>query len=98
MFVEIKPSNRKNKRLLAIFYDKDKKKVKMTHFGLKGASTFIDHNDNKKKDAYEARHKVNEDWDNYTSAGSLAFYILWNQPTLDRSIRDYANRFNLKVI
>ena len=98
MYFEIKASDRKNKRLLAIFYDKDKKKVKTTHFGLKGASTFIDHNDNKKKDAYEARHKVNEDWDNYTSAGSLAFYILCNQPTLDRSIRDYANRFNLKVI
>ncbi len=35
MKVEIKPSTRKDKKFMAIFYDNDKK-VKTTHFGLKG--------------------------------------------------------------
>jgi len=66
-----------------------------THFGLKGSSTYIDHNDEKKKDAYIARHKVNENWNDPKSAGALARYILWNKKTLKESIADYRKKFNL---
>lgn len=32
------------------------------HFGQKGGSTYIDHKDDAKRDAYIKRHRVNEDW------------------------------------
>jgi hypothetical protein len=34
-----------------------------------------------KKDAYLARHKVNEDWTTPYNAGSLSRWILWNKKT-----------------
>ena len=95
MKVTISDSTNPKKRLMAIFTNDDGKKVKTTHFGLKGGSTFIDHKDETKKKNYLARHKVRENWNDYMSAGSLARYILWNEPTLTESIKDYKKRFNL---
>jgi hypothetical protein len=51
--------------------------------------------DDKKKDAYIARHKVNENWNDPKSAGALSRYILWNKTTLSASIADFKKRFNL---
>lgn len=83
-------STRPEKRYMATFSDGT-----ITHFGFKGGSTFIDHKDEKKKDAYIARHKVNEDWTDPIKAGTLARYILWNKPTLVASVKDYKKRFGL---
>lgn len=99
--VSIKPSDKADKKYTAIFCmccgeskcdDKKKKKV---HFGSKGSSTFIDHKDEKKKEAYLARHKVNENWDNPLTAGALSRWILWNKTTLSGSIKNYKKKFNL---
>ena len=95
MNVKIIDSTAKNKRLTAIFTDDKDKKVKTTNFGFKGGSTFIDHKDETKKKNYLARHKVRENWNDYMSAGSLARFILWNEPTLQESIKSYKKRFNL---
>ena len=64
MEVIIKLSDRKDKRYMAVFYDKEKK-VKTSHFGYaitddngkkKYGSTYIDHKNDELKDAYIARH------------------------------------------
>lgn len=94
MKVTITRSDRPEKRMKAVFSD-DGKKVKTVHFGLKGGSTYIDHKDDKKKDAYIARHKVNENWNDPMTAGSLSFHILWNKKTLGASIADFKKKFNL---
>ena len=99
MKVDIKKSSRDDKRYMAIFID-DNGSKKITHFGYangnKTGSTFIDHNDDDKKKAYIARHRVNENWADYKSAGSLSKHILWNKPTLTASINDYKSKFKLK--
>ena len=97
--IEIKKSTRPNKRLMAIF-ERDNKKI-TRHFGYRSSetgktgSTYIDHKDPKKKNAYIARHKVNENWDDPLTAGSLSRFILWNKPTLQASIKDYKKRFKI---
>mgnify|MGYP003661844246 FL=1 len=48
-----------------------------------------------KKDSYLARHRVNEDWNDVMSAGALSRWILWNKPTIEASVKDFKNRFNL---
>ena len=99
--LSIKPSERATKKYVATFClcdgetkccDKERKRV---HFGQKGSSTYIDHKDDKKKDAYIARHKVNENFNNPLSSGSLSRFILWNKTTLSASIADFKKRFNL---
>jgi hypothetical protein len=96
MYVNIKPSTSSGKKMMAIFYDEVKKKVKMTHFGQEGASDYTIHGDMQRKANYIARHKAREDFNDYMTAGALSYWILWNKPTLSGSIEDYMNRFKLK--
>ena len=99
--LSVKPSTKPEKKLVATFCKCEKKNEckgsnhKLVHFGSKGSNTFIDSNDEKKKDAYIARHKVNEDWTKPTTAGALSRFILWNKKTLTASIADLKKRFNL---
>jgi type III secretory pathway component EscR len=95
--VVIKKSTNQKKKYMAIFYDKDNKKVKTTHFGATGYSDFTKHKDEKRKERYIKRHqKNNQNWNDYTSAGSLSRYILWNKVSLIKSIKDYKRKFRLK--
>lgn len=93
MRVIIKKSTRKEKKMMAVFYDGDKK-VKTTHFGATGYDDFTIKKNIEQKKQYLARHK-GENWNDYTSAGSLSRYILWNLPTKKASISFYKNKFNL---
>lgn len=95
MRVEIKKSNRSGKKMMAIFFDKEKK-IRTIHFGAEGYSDYTIHKDEARKQRYIERHKNSEDWNNPMTAGTLALYILWNKPTLSASIADYKKRFNLK--
>lgn len=88
--VSIKKSTRATKKLMAEFNDGT-----VTHFGAKNYSDYTIHKDPERKDRYIARHRARENWNDPTTAGSLALYILWNKPTLEASIRDYKKRFNL---
>jgi len=100
--LNVKPSPRDDKKYVATFCmcegetkctDKDRKKV---HFGSKGSSTYLDHHDEKKRDAYLARHKKNENWSNPFSAGALSKFILWGKSTsLRENINHFKKRFNL---
>ena len=91
MKVKFIKSTRKDKKYTAIFSDGTK-----THFGASGYEDYTTHKDNKRKTLYLNRHRKNENWESYKTAGSLSRYILWNLPTLKASISDYKRRFNLK--
>ena len=94
MKVKFAKSYRDEKKMVAVFHEGGKK-VKTVHFGQKNASDFTIHRDVERKQRYLGRHKENEDWGDYMSAGSLSRYILWNKETLSASIADYKKRFKL---
>ena len=96
MFVEIKKSTNPKKKLMAIFYDDNKKKVKTIHFGSAGMSDFTIHKDKERKERYLSRHKKRENWTIPMTAGSLSRWILWDKPDLQKSINAYMKRFKLK--
>lgn len=98
MYVNIGKSTRAGKKMMAIFYDMNKKKIKTTHFGQENASDYTIHGDIARKMNYIKRHEAREDWNDYMSSGSLARWILWNKPSLTESIKDYMNRFKLKQL
>ena len=80
--VAIRRSKRKGKRLQATFQDGT-----TVHFGAKGGSTFVDHGDKEIREAWIARHKVNEDHGNLKTAGALARHILWEKPTIGGALK-----------
>ena len=98
MFVEFKKSNNPKKKLTAIFYDKDKKKIKTTHFGAVGYDDYTITNDDKQKDLYRKRHALDLKTNDYKRAGYLAYFVLWNKKTLQASINDYIKMFKLKLL
>lgn len=87
----IKPSTRQDKRYMAVFHDGT-----TIHFGLKGGSTYIDHGDKAKRSAYIARHRVNEDFNNPKTAGSLSRWLLWGDSTsLSKNLSAFKSKFKL---
>ena len=95
--VDVVKSTRKEKKYMAIFCECEGKSVcknkKKVHFGFDGSQTYLDHKDDKKKAAYIARHRANEDWNNRITAGALSYHLLWNKTTLKASIADFRKRF-----
>ena len=75
-------------------------KGKKIHFGQKGASDMTIHKNEAKKQNYINRHIVNEDFSKkgINKAGYWSRWILWNQLTLDESIKVTERRFNIKII
>jgi hypothetical protein len=94
--LSIKPSTNSDKKQMATFSN-----GRTIHFGAKGLKDFTIYSKGdkdvakQKKDAYIARHKVNENWNEPTTAGALSRWILWNLPTKEASIADFKKRFNL---
>ena len=81
------------KKLVATF--RVNGRIKKVRFGATGYSDYTVHKDDRRKQAYIARHKTGENWDDPLTAGALSRWVLWNKPTLAASIRDYRERFGL---
>jgi len=78
-------------------YDVYKNNKKVVSFGGAGYTDYTINNDNVKKQNYIKRHKINEDWTDLNKAGTWSRYILWNQPTLKKSVDDMEHKFNIKI-
>jgi len=97
VFVQLSKSDQEGKKYKAVFYkEENRQKIKTTHFGAVGYQDFTQHKDEDRKQAYLARHKKNEDWNDYMSAGSLSKHLLWSKPSLSASYNDYIRKFNLR--
>ena len=98
MRVFFKPSNRKDKKLMAIFTDDDKTEIiNIVHFGAKNMSDFTQHGDEQRKQNFLNRFNklIKKNKNNKMSPMTLSHLILWNKESLEDSIEDYKKRFNL---
>jgi hypothetical protein len=68
------------------------------NFASKGAETFIDHKDEKKKKAWIARHKNDKNYNDMHSAIYHSKNLLWNKATLTEAIKDYEKRHKVTLI
>lgn len=91
--ISIKPSDRPNKKYMAMF--EDKHEFRIVYFGASGYTDYTTNHDDEKKRLYLLRHRKNENWNNPITSGALSRWILWNKPTLNDSISDFKKRFNL---
>ena len=75
-------------------------RTKRVHFGANGYSDYTIHKDVDRKDRYLARHRPREQWTKkgLDTAGFWARWILWNCPSLPKSIKYTADKFNLKIV
>lgn len=88
----LEASTKKGKRYKATFEN-----GKVVHFGQAGGSTYIDHKDKAKREAYIARHKVREKFDDPYTAGALARWLLWGDFTdLEKNHKAFMKRYKVK--
>lgn len=87
--LSVQKSTRKDKKYMALFSD-----GKVVHFGARGYEDFTMHKDPVRRERYLSRHS-RENWEDPQTPGSLSRYILWENPNLQTSIREYKRRFNL---
>jgi hypothetical protein len=90
--VYLKKSNRPGKKYMVLIDGK-----KTVHFGAKGMSDYTKHKDKERKQRYDSRHKVTENWkkSGIKTAGFWSKWLLWNKPSIGGSKRDMASRFNI---
>lgn len=94
-FLELKKSTDGKHKYEMIFLNTKTNKKKSVKFGFYGASDYIQHKDEDRKQRYILRHQKNENWNNALSPGALSRWILWNKTTIEASLKDYLNKFNL---
>ena len=90
--ISIEASPIAGKKWRANFKDGDKEKH--TDFGAAGMDDYTITKDEEQRERYRKRHAKDLLTNDPTRAGYLAYYILWNKPTLRESIADYRRRFN----
>jgi hypothetical protein len=100
--IKIKRANDGIKKFIVfIRYTKNNRTyTKRIKFGQYGASDYTIHKNKERQQRYINRHKDKEDWTKtgITTAGFWSRWILWNLPSLNRSIENTRKRFNLKII
>jgi hypothetical protein len=97
MRVNITNSNFENKKMKAVFYDFNNKKIRTVHFGLVLGNDFLrTKNEEEKKRHIERYEKYvkNEKMEDPMAGITLSRYILWNKPTKTESIKDYKMKFD----
>ena len=97
MKVDIKKSDKKEKKYVAIFTDDDNKKTKTIHFGDSGYSDYTLTGDKLARERYRARTKKIFDKAEPMSASRLAGEILWgNSTSIKKNIADYKKKYGYK--
>jgi hypothetical protein len=91
--ISITKSHKPDKKLDATFETDGR--TKTTSFGQSGAPDFTKTHDVEQRERYRSRHAKDLHTKDPTKAGYLAWFILWNKPTVKSSIADYKKRFNL---
>lgn len=94
-FITLKETNDGKHKYIVTLLNKETGRENNIKFGAYGMSDYTQHKDIKRKELYEARHKVREDWTDPKTAGFWSKWILWNKLSLEASLKDTLKRFNL---
>jgi hypothetical protein len=94
--ISVTPSPKPDKKL-QVKLETESGREKNIHVGAKGMDDFTKTRDEEQKRRYIERHKAREDWrlSGLLTSGFWAKHLLWNKPTLEASVKDTKERFNL---
>ena len=96
MKVNIKKSDKKEKKLMAVFTDDDNKK-KTIHFGSAGMDDYTLTGDKEQRERYRTRTRKVYDKAEPMSASRLSYEIAWgNSTSLSKNIASYKKKYGFK--
>ena len=91
-----KSDDNKHKYMI-YFVNPQTKNVNTIRFGAKGMNDYTITGDDKAKIRYIKRHQKNEDFGNLKKKAPWSLFLLWNKKSLNESIKDMEERFNIKI-
>ena len=94
MRVVIKKDTTGKKKMVAVFYEGDKK-IKTTRFGADGYTDRTRGATDEQQKAYKARH-AGDNLNDKFSAGALSMTVLWSSKSLAQGISNYKSKYGLK--
>ena len=91
-------SKNTNKKYSVFYYDNNNN-LKKINFGSAGYSDFTINKSLTKKKNYILRHKKRENWreTGIFTAGWWSRWLLWNKDTIEKSIKNIENNFDVKI-
>jgi len=89
-------SNKPYKKYAVKFFNDETGRMNTKHFGDNRYEDYTQHGDKYRKLAYERRH-TNEDWNDLKTSGAWSKGLLWNKKSLNESIKNMENQFNIKI-
>lgn len=89
--ISIEPSSRGSAKWVV---DYDGRKI---HFGARGYEDFTQHHDTLRRDAYIRRHSSRERWNDPTTAGFWARWLLWEKPSLNAAAQNISSWLNRPI-
>jgi len=99
-FVKLVKLKGDDKKYKAVLINTETGREKNVKFGAAGMQDYTKYykkqgkeTADKKKAAYKARHRKNENWNDVTTPAFWAVRILWNKPTVASSLLDVKRKF-----
>lgn len=87
------------KRLVAEITTKGKNKPLIRRFGSPSGFTYYDGASNETRNNYLKRHsKLNEDWNDITTAGALSRWVLWEKRTSGETEKLLKSKFKIQFV
>jgi hypothetical protein len=98
IIVNFKKSTNSQKKYMVTVYKPDGTK-KTIHFGAAGSSDYTKHKDPERKQRYISRHRSRENWtkSGVTTAGFWSRWVLWNEPTIAKSLNSTSKKFGIVI-
>lgn len=97
MLMAVRPSPRRDKKLVAIFDVGGR--PRSVHFGARGYGDYTTYWKaspklaRQKREQYIQRHGATETWSDPTTPATLSRYILWERPTVKAAVAAFRRRF-----
>ena len=96
LFEIIRTNNHKSKKSFQAVFLKDNGKYKKVRFGTESNYVLNPSKTPADREAYIARHKVRENWNDPTSPGALSRFLLWGKSRrMKNNIKMYKKKFNI---
>ena len=90
-------STNPDKKFMVKFMNEATNRINTLHFGSSQYSDYTTTNNERRKELYKLRH-LSDNINDLSFSGCWSWHLLWNKTTLEKSIKDMEQKFNINII
>ena len=90
-------STNPDKKFMVKFLNEATNRINTLHFGSSQYSDYTTTNNERRKQLYKQRH-ASDNINDLSFSGCWAMNLLWNKKTLEKSIIDMEQRYNITIV